>query len=634
MSQPAGSRGSPRGKEGFPRREHSSLWLREYKRGCAPFFDNLIEGNFRLVYSVESSPKGSVEDPPLGGTKNSVKNDYLERILRARVYDVAVETPLEVAPNLSARLGNRVLLKREDMQPVFSFKCRGAYNKMANLPARALARGVIASSAGNHAQGVALAAQKLGCGAAIVMPTTTPKIKVDAVKARGAEVHLRGDTYDEAYAEARRLARSRKLAFVHPYDDPDVIAGHGTLAQGGPARRARSRGPVRGRRRGEAGGRNHLSPLPGIARRDDPRGYRPDLRGDQGRVRGHAHDPGAGRCARRRGSEDPCRANRGAREATGRGRLGGEHQLRPPALRRREGGGGRASRSDTRRNHPRAPRELQEILRDARRAQHHRIQLPHRRSEGSARVRRRGGAQPRRDRADRESARARGAEGARPVGGRDGEAARAPHGRRARAGGDPHQRARRARRAALPVRVSRAPRGADELPLEHAHRLEHQPVPLPQSGQRLRPGAGRHAGAGRRGEGLRVVEKFEALRPAAVYAALGHDEIGGDIVRLRMDGAQVSLLVSDPDDLRPLRERRERAVEKSAAVAQAVSISVPSQHGQEHVVRDYFGRIDRIGNSERPPGQFHAWAPLTKDERGFGRHDDRQRRGRPASAQG
>jgi threonine dehydratase len=115
------------------------------------------------------------------------------------------------------------------MQPVFSFKCRGAYNKMVNLPARALARGVIASSAGNHAQGVALAAQKLGCAAVIVMPTTTPKIKFDAVKARGAEVHLHGDTYDEAYAEARRLERSRKLAFVHPYDDPDVIAGQGTI---------------------------------------------------------------------------------------------------------------------------------------------------------------------------------------------------------------------------------------------------------------------------------------------------------------------------------------------------------------------------------------------------------------------
>jgi threonine dehydratase len=158
-----------------------------------------------------------------------MKIDYLERILRARVYDVAVETPLEVAPNLSARLGNRILLKREDMQPVFSFKCRGAYNKMAGLSARALARGVLASSAGNHAQGVALAAQKLGCRAVIVMPATTPKIKVDAVKARGAEVHLHGDTYDEAYSEAMRMERSRRLAFVHPYDDPDVIAGQGTI---------------------------------------------------------------------------------------------------------------------------------------------------------------------------------------------------------------------------------------------------------------------------------------------------------------------------------------------------------------------------------------------------------------------
>src|SRR5882672_9141494 len=126
--------------------------------------------------------------PPSRGLEKVMKIDYLERILRARVYDVAVETPLEVAPNLSARLNNRVLLKREDMQPVFSFKCRGAYNKMAGLSASALARGVIASSAGNHAQGVALAAQKLGCAAVIVMPSTTPKIKIDAVKSRGAEV--------------------------------------------------------------------------------------------------------------------------------------------------------------------------------------------------------------------------------------------------------------------------------------------------------------------------------------------------------------------------------------------------------------------------------------------------------------
>jgi len=155
--------------------------------------------------------------------------DYLEKILKARVYDVAIESPLELAPVLSRRLGNRLLLKREDLQPVFSFKLRGAYNKMANLPAAKLARGVIAASAGNHAQGVALAAQKLGCRAVIVMPVTTPKIKVDAVAARGAQVILRGDSYSDAYRHAMRLKRKRGLSFVHPYDDPDVIAGQGTV---------------------------------------------------------------------------------------------------------------------------------------------------------------------------------------------------------------------------------------------------------------------------------------------------------------------------------------------------------------------------------------------------------------------
>ncbi len=155
--------------------------------------------------------------------------DYLERILNAQVYDVAIESPLEHAPNLSARLHNRLLLKREDMQPVFSFKLRGAYNKMAHLSAQALKRGVIAASAGNHAQGVALAAQKMGCRAVIVMPTTTPHIKVQAVESRGAEVVLTGDSYDEAYAHARELEKEQKLTFVHPYDDPDVIAGQGTV---------------------------------------------------------------------------------------------------------------------------------------------------------------------------------------------------------------------------------------------------------------------------------------------------------------------------------------------------------------------------------------------------------------------
>jgi threonine dehydratase len=156
-------------------------------------------------------------------------SEYLERILKARVYDVAIETPLDLAPSLSARVGSTVLLKREDMQPVFSFKLRGAYNKMVNLPAAALRRGVIAASAGNHAQGVALSAQKLGCRAMIVMPVTTPQIKVQAVAGRGAEVVLAGDTYDEAYAHALVLMKRHRLTFVHPYDDPDVIAGQGTI---------------------------------------------------------------------------------------------------------------------------------------------------------------------------------------------------------------------------------------------------------------------------------------------------------------------------------------------------------------------------------------------------------------------
>ncbi|MBI5937032.1 MAG: threonine ammonia-lyase, biosynthetic [Betaproteobacteria bacterium] len=156
--------------------------------------------------------------------------DYLEKILLARVYDVAIESPLDQAPNLSRRLKNTVWLKREDMQPVFSFKLRGAYNKMASLPAAALKRGVAAASAGNHAQGVALAAQILNCEATIVMPATTPQIKVDAVAKRGAKVVLHGDSYDEAYHHAMAIAKKEKKTFVHPYDDPEVIAGQGTVA--------------------------------------------------------------------------------------------------------------------------------------------------------------------------------------------------------------------------------------------------------------------------------------------------------------------------------------------------------------------------------------------------------------------
>jgi len=156
--------------------------------------------------------------------------EYLRRILTARVYDVAIESPLEEAPRLSERLHNRVLLKREDLQPVKSFKLRGAYNKMARLPRDEMKRGVIAASAGNHAQGVAMAAQKLGCRAVIVMPVTTPQVKVEAVQSRGAEVVLHGDSYSDAYAHAIELQARHKLTFVHPFDDPDVIAGQGTVA--------------------------------------------------------------------------------------------------------------------------------------------------------------------------------------------------------------------------------------------------------------------------------------------------------------------------------------------------------------------------------------------------------------------
>lgn len=157
-------------------------------------------------------------------------NDYKSRIENSHVYDVAKKTPLQLQANLSARINNRVLLKREDMQPVFSFKLRGAYNKMASLPADVLKRGVIAASAGNHAQGVAMSAKKLGCRAIIVMPTTTPAIKVNAVRGYGAEIVLFGDSYSDAYLKALELEKTEKLTFVHPYDDPDVIAGQGTIA--------------------------------------------------------------------------------------------------------------------------------------------------------------------------------------------------------------------------------------------------------------------------------------------------------------------------------------------------------------------------------------------------------------------
>ena len=159
-----------------------------------------------------------------------MQENYVDRILKAKVYDVAVETALEAAPRLSRRLNNRVLFKREDLQPVFSFKIRGAYNKIAQLSPISAQRGVICASAGNHAQGVALGARTRGIPAVVVMPVTTPEIKVQAVAELGGEIVLHGDDYDQAYEHAIELGRERGLVFVHPFDDPDVIAGQGTIA--------------------------------------------------------------------------------------------------------------------------------------------------------------------------------------------------------------------------------------------------------------------------------------------------------------------------------------------------------------------------------------------------------------------
>lgn len=175
---------------------------------------------------MAGTPRKKTNPPP----RTSAHPDYLKRILTSRVYDVAIESSLEKASTLSERLANTVLLKREDEQPVFSFKLRGAYNMMAHLSPAQLKRGVICASAGNHAQGVAFSARQLGCKAVIVMPVTTPALKVEAVRALGGEVVLTGDSYSDAYAHATGVERARNLTFVHPFDDPDVIAGQGTIA--------------------------------------------------------------------------------------------------------------------------------------------------------------------------------------------------------------------------------------------------------------------------------------------------------------------------------------------------------------------------------------------------------------------
>jgi threonine dehydratase len=180
---------------------------------------------------VDKTPLEADTNPGFGANVRGLgHNNYLGKILNARVYDLARETPLQHAANLSAQLQNRVLLKREDMQPVFSFKIRGAYNKIAQLSREQLAAGIVACSAGNHAQGVALSAVHLGIDAVIIMPTATPAIKVNAVRKLGGNVVLHGSNYDEAAAEAMRRVAQEGRTLIHPFDDPLVIAGQGTIA--------------------------------------------------------------------------------------------------------------------------------------------------------------------------------------------------------------------------------------------------------------------------------------------------------------------------------------------------------------------------------------------------------------------
>ena len=356
----------------------------------------------------------------------------LHDILTSRVYDVARETPLDPAPRLSRRLGNEVLLKREDLQPVFSFKLRGAYNRIAHLTDDERARGIITASAGNHAQGVAFSARKLGLRAVIVMPQTTPQIKVDAVRAMGAEVVLSGDSYADAQAHCDTLVAETGMTFIHPFDDPLVIAGQGTIGDeilrhsqdrlsavfvpvggggliagiagyikalrpevkvigvepfeadamyqslaGGPPRAARSRGHLRRRRRGARGRRADVPDRAADGRRDRARHQRRDLRGDQGHLRRHAHGDGAGGRAGGRRAEDVGGARRALRDQSLVAVLSGANmnfdRLRFVAERAEVGEAREALLAVTIPERPGAFREFCAAHRPPRR---HRVQLP------------------------------------------------------------------------------------------------------------------------------------------------------------------------------------------------------------------------------------------------------------------
>jgi threonine dehydratase len=349
-------------------------------------------------------------------SSHTIMHDYIKKILAARVYDVAIESPLDVMSRLSQRLNNRVLLKREDLQPVFSFKLRGAYNKIVNLPREVLDKGIICASAGNHAQGVALAAQRLGVKATVVMPRTTPAIKVQAVRDRGGKTVLFGDTYDEAYQHARQLEADKGLAFIHPYDDPDVIAGQGTIGmeilrqhpdpidaifiavgggglitgvatyikflrpeikiigvepddaasmhealKQGKRVHARPGWDFRRRRGGAAGGRGNLPTGSGTGGRHHRRFHRRNLRRHQGYLRRHPLHRRTGRRAGHGRAQEIRGTHRHRRGQPHRHQLRRQHQLRPTAPCRRAGRIGRAARGAAGGHHPGTTRQFRKF---------------------------------------------------------------------------------------------------------------------------------------------------------------------------------------------------------------------------------------------------------------------------------
>ena len=469
--------------------------------------------------------------------------DYLQKVLTARVYDVAVETQLELAPHLSARLGNDVWLKREDNQPVFSFKLRGAYNKMAHLALRSCSARVICASAGNHAQGVALAARRLGCKAVIVMPVTTPQLKIDAVRALGGEVVLHGDSYSDAYAHALELERARGLTFVHPFDDPDVIAGQGTV---GMEILRQQQGPIDavfvaigggGLISGIAAYVKAVRPeirIIGVQTTDSDamvRSVRAGKRVPLGEVglfsdgtavklvgeetfrltrqlvddfivvdtdevcaaikdvfEDTPQHPRAGRRARRGGDQAARRSDQGQGQDLRRHHLRREHELRPAAFRRRASRGRRAARSPVRRHDSRATRLVQALLRAARRRRsvtefNYRISDP---QIAHVFV---GLTIAGRDEAPR-IARNFERHGFATVDLGDDELAK-QHVRHMVGGRSELAKDEQLFRFVFPERP-----GALMKFLSSMHpELEHQPVPLPQPGRRLRPHPGRHPGA-------------------------------------------------------------------------------------------------------------------------------------------